>query len=193
MLDIAFPWSQNLPYVYPVAGPAQFITPYDILKSLGHVKNGKAAGPFGFVAEMLKGAPDNCCKIIADLKNAIMLEGKVRTDWSDGTTVSLFEGKGDGLDRSNCHGLKLTDHVLKGIERVVKKICGTVNVDELQFGFCPGQGRTDAIYILDSFKRSILQDTGNCTCHLLIWKRPSIECLERYCGGLFVSVVCQTD
>ena len=48
------------------------------------MKNGKAAGPSGVVAEMLKAAtPDTCCKIIADLMNAIIREGKVPADWSE--------------------------------------------------------------------------------------------------------------
>ena len=34
LLNIDFLWSQNLPHVDPVAGPAQFITPDHILKSL---------------------------------------------------------------------------------------------------------------------------------------------------------------
>ena len=122
MLNIQFPCSQNLPHVNPVAGPAQFITPDEILKSLRHMKNGKATGPSG-VAEMLKAAPDICCRIIANVMNAIILKGKVPADWSD----------------YSYHGLKLTDHVLKVIERVVENIIrDTVNTDEMQFGFCPG-------------------------------------------------------
>ena len=38
-------WSQNLPHVDPVAGPAQFITADYILKSLRHMKNGKVVEP----------------------------------------------------------------------------------------------------------------------------------------------------
>ena len=48
------------------------------------MKNGKAAEPSGVVAEMLKAAtPDTFCKIIADLMNAIIREGKVPADWSE--------------------------------------------------------------------------------------------------------------
>ena len=149
LLNIEFPWSQNLPYVDPVAGPAQFITPNDVLKSLRHMKDGKVAGPSGVVAEVLKAAPDICSKIIADLMNAIICDGKFPADWSDKIIVSLFKGKRDALDQNNYRGLKLTDHVLKDIERVVKSIIfETVNIDEMQFGFCPGRGTTDAIFIL---------------------------------------------
>ena len=62
------------------------------------MRNGKAAEPSGVIAEMLKTALDICCKIIADLMNAIKLEAKVPADWSDNIIVSLFKGKGDALD-----------------------------------------------------------------------------------------------
>ena len=132
MLNIEFPWSQILLHVDPVAGLAQFITPDDILKSLRHIQNTKPVGPSGVVAEMLKVAPDICCKIIEDLMNAIIFEGKVPTDWSDNIFVSSFKGKGDTLDPSNYCGLKSTDLVVKVIERVVGNITrDTVNIDEM--------------------------------------------------------------
>ena len=88
MLNIEFLWSQNLHHVDLVAVPAQFITPDDILKSLRHMKNGKVAGPSGVVSEMMKVAPDTCSKIMADMMNTIIHEGKVLADWSDSIIVS---------------------------------------------------------------------------------------------------------
>ena len=180
MLNIAFPWSQNLPHVDPFAGPVQFITPDDVLKSLRRMKNGKATGPSGVVAEMLKAATDICSKIIADLINAIIRERSVPPGWSDSMIVSFFEREGDTLNRNSYHGLKLTDHVLKVIERVVENIIHeTDNIDEMQFGFCSGRGTTDAIFILRQLQEKYLAKHRNCIWHLSIWKRPLIECLER--------------
>ena len=106
MLNIEFPWSQNFPHVDPVADPAHFITPDDLLKSLRRTKNGKAAGLSGVAAEMLKAAPDIYCKIIVDLMNAIIREEKVAVDWSNKIIVNLFKGKDDALYRNNYRGLK---------------------------------------------------------------------------------------
>ena len=96
MSNIEFLWSQSLPHVDPVAGPAQFITPDEVLKSLRHKKNGKAAGTSGVVAEMLRAAPDICYKIIADLISYVR-----ERFLQIGVTASLlvFKGKGDVLDR----------------------------------------------------------------------------------------------
>ena len=53
------------------------------------------------------------------------------------------------MERGNYRGLKLLDHALKVIERVVVKIVRKqVNIDDMQFGFMPGRGTTDAIFIL---------------------------------------------
>ena len=121
------------------------------------MKNGKGAAPSGVVVEMLKAAPDICCKIIADLMNAIIYEDKVPADWSDNIIVSLFKGKGDALNRNSYLGLRLADHVLKVIERMVENIIHeTVNMDKMQFGFCPGRGTTDAIFILRQLQEKYL-------------------------------------
>ena len=121
-MNIKFCVLETLPHIDPVAGPAQVITPDDILKSLRRMKNGKAAGPCIVAAKMLKATLDICCKINADLMNAIILEGTVPADRTDSIIVSLFKVKGGALDRSNYCGLKLIDHALKDIERVILNI-----------------------------------------------------------------------
>ena len=53
------------------------------------------------------------------------------------------------LWRGNYRGLKFLDHVMKGIERVIEKIIRErISIDDMQFGFVPGRGTTDAIFIL---------------------------------------------
>ena len=80
LLNIEFTWSQNLPHVDDVVSLAQVIIPDNVLKSLKRMINGKAAGPSGVVAEMLKAALDICSKNIADLVNAVVCKGKVLAD-----------------------------------------------------------------------------------------------------------------
>ena len=88
--------------------------------------------------------------------NSIILEGKFPADWND-NIVSFFKGKGDALDRSNYRGLKLTDHVPKVIARMVENIIrNTVNIDKMQFAFCPGRGTTDIIFILRQLQEKYL-------------------------------------
>ena len=94
--------------------------------------------------------------MIADFMNAAIHEGKVPADWSNSIVVSLFKGKGDALDHKDYCELKLTDHILKVIERVVENIHETINIDEMLLGFCPGQNTTDAIFILRQLQEKYL-------------------------------------
>ena len=61
----------------------------------------------------------------------------------------LYKGKGDALDRGNYRGLKLTEQAMKILERIVNcLIRQVVSIDNSQFGFVPGRGTTDAIFVV---------------------------------------------
>ena len=65
------------------------------------------------------------------------------------TVVRKGKGGGEALGRGNYRGLKLTDQVMKLLERVLDFfICEMVNIDEMQFGFVPVRGTTDAIFLV---------------------------------------------
>ena len=48
--------------------------------------------------------------------------------------MNLYKGKGEALDRGNYRGLKLTDQIMKLLERVLDLLIREmVNIDEMQF------------------------------------------------------------
>ena len=52
------------------------------------------------------------------------------------------------MERGNNRGLKLTEQVMKVLERIVDSfITQVVSVDDSQFGFVPGRGTADAIFV----------------------------------------------
>ena len=57
--------------------------------------------------------------MIRDLAAAIIRVGKVPSDWEQSFIVCLYKGKGDALERGNYRGLKLTEQVMKVLERIV--------------------------------------------------------------------------
>ena len=70
-------------------------------------------------------------------------------DWEESFVLNLYKGKGDALDRGSYRGLKLTDQVMKLMERVLDFfIRKMVVIDDMQFGFVPGRVTTDAIFTL---------------------------------------------
>ena len=147
------------------------------------MKLGKSPCPSNVIAETLKASPDQCSQLIADLINAIVKEGKVPEEWNNSYIVSLFKGKGSTLDRGNYRSLKLTDKVLKVVERVIRDCIG---FDDMQFGFMPGRGSTDAIFIVRQLQENFSTKIKTFILLSLILKRLSIEYHVEYYGGLCV-------
>ena len=95
--------------------------------------------------------------MICDLKAAMICDGKVPSDWEQSITVCLYKGKGDALERSNYCGLKLTQQVMKILERIVDGLIRQlVSIDDSQFGFVPGRDTTDAIFVVRQLQEKYL-------------------------------------
>ena len=110
---------------------------------------GKAAGPSGIVAEMLKPVGEAGAVEVRDLIEDIISEGCIPTDWQESFIVNQYKGKGDALNRGNYRGLKLIEQAMKVLECVVEGLIRQrVEIDEMQCGFMSGCGTTDAIFIV---------------------------------------------
>ena len=59
-----------------------------VVKAITKMKTGKAAGPSGIVAEMLKASGDTGARLVADLANDMVRNGVIPSDWEDS-----FKGK----------------------------------------------------------------------------------------------------
>ena len=95
--------------------------------------------------------------MIHDLAAAIIRDGKVPSDWEQSFIVCLYKGKGEALERGNYCGLKLTQQVMKVLERIVDGLIRQlVSVDDSQFGFTPGRGTTDAIFVVRQLQEKYL-------------------------------------
>ena len=96
-------------------------------------------------------------KLIADLGNSMIRNGDMPADWEGSFIINLYKGKGDALERGNCRGLNLLDHVMTVMERVIVSIIrDRISIDNMQFGFMPGRGTTDAIFILRQLQEKYL-------------------------------------
>ena len=56
---------------------------------------------------------------VVGLTQGIISEGCILTDWQKSSIVDLYKGKRDALKRGNYMGLKLTQQVVKVLERAV--------------------------------------------------------------------------
>ena len=130
-------------------GPPLPVTKDLVRKALIKMKCGKAAGPSGIIAMMLKAAGEVGIELLTELTEVVFCNGVIPTDWQESFILNLYKGKGDALERGNYRGLKLTDQVMKLLELVLDSfIPEMVDIDAMQFGFVPGRGTTDAISII---------------------------------------------
>jgi len=158
LLNIEFPWKpEDLSTEHPVEGPSEQITLEMISRAVQKMGMNKAAGPSGIVAEMLKPSGNAGIRLIRDLIEAIILEERIPSEWEESYIVSLYKGKGDALERGNYRGLKLIDQVMKVLERVVEQLIRKkIQISDMQFGFMPGRGTTDAIFIVRQMQEKYL-------------------------------------
>ena len=95
--------------------------------------------------------------MICDLAVALASDGKVPSDWEQSFIVCLYKGKGDALEIDNYPGLKLREQVMKILERIVDSLIRQlVSIDNFQFGFVPGRGITDAIFVVRQLQEKYL-------------------------------------
>ena len=157
LLNTEFDWDpDHLSYQPPVEGPPIPITIDMVKKAISQMKAGKAPGPSGIVVEMIRAAGDMGASMIRDLGAAIIRDGKVPSDWEQSFIVCLYKGKADAMERGNYRGLKLTEQVMKILEKIVDGIRQLVSIGDSQFGFVPGRGTTDAIFVVRQLQEKYL-------------------------------------
>ena len=140
-----------------VQGPMCMFSENEITEALKKCSSGKAAGPSGVVSEMIAASGDVGIKWMTDLCNNILLEGRTPSDWSKSVLVPLYKNKGDPLVCGSYRGIKLLEQSMKLYERVLEsRIRSKVNIDHMQFGFMPGKGTTDAIFIVRQVQEKFL-------------------------------------
>ena len=119
--NVEFLWSKEDSSVEDLVLGAPTLASQEMVeKSINKVKKGKAPGPSGVATEMLKASSDIWSKMIADLTNSIICDNAMPNKWNDSIIISLHKGKGEALDRGDYRGLKLTEHILKVIERIIE-------------------------------------------------------------------------
>ena len=112
LLHVEFEWpSDLLPEAAPVEDPALPVILDIICKALRKVKRGKAAGPSGVIAEILKASGEEGITMLRHLTEKAFSEGATPRDWEESCIINLYKDKGDALDRSSYQGLKLPDQL----------------------------------------------------------------------------------
>ena len=119
-----------------------------VKKAISQIKAGKASGPSGIVVEMILAAGDTGASMTRDLTQSFAMARYPLSSF----IVCLYKGKWEGgvcTGMGNYHGLKLTEQVMKILERIVDGLIRQlVSIDDSQFGFVTGRGTTYAIFVV---------------------------------------------
>ena len=87
-----------------------------------------------------------------------VLDGKgMPDDLVLNVVVPIFKGKEDAMSCMAYRGVKLLEHAMKKVEKVLeRRLLHVVKADKIQFGFIPGKGTVDAVFILRRLQEEYL-------------------------------------
>ena len=90
-------------------------------RALQDTKRAKASGPSGVTVEYRKYLGDVGVEWLKNLLNRILVEVKIPEDWAYSELVTIYKEKGDQMEYSNYRGIKLPEHGLKVLEKMLDK------------------------------------------------------------------------
>ena len=140
-------------------GPEVVIERVKVKKALKRMKAGKAGDRTEVTSDMLLALGDDGIDWLTVLLNKVWKQDETPDDWKHCVLIPIFKGKGSILNCGEYRGVKLLEHGMKVYERIIDSRLGKqqVAVDEIQFGFMPGKGTTDATFILGQAQEKSLE------------------------------------
>ena len=131
-----------------VQGPIEEVTLAEVEKAIKAMKLGKAAGASAVSAEHIKASGMIGTEVMMRIANRVLDGEGIPDDWKHSVLVPLYKGKGDVRDCGAYRGVKLLEHGMKVVERVLeRRLRNVVTVNEMQCGFMPGRGTVDALFM----------------------------------------------
>ena len=122
----------------------------EVKRAIQQMKNGKSPGIDGLPAELFKNAGQDMMKWIHRLMANAWTQETIPDEWGRAIITPVFK-KGDHQKCENYRGISLLCHIFKAYERILETRLRAVVEDKLsnsQYGFRPGRGTTDAIFII---------------------------------------------
>ena len=132
-----------------VEGPVVCVSREEVLQELNDVKTGKAPGPLEVSLELIAASGGVGIQVMTEISMRVIGGFVMPVEWALSKMIPIFKGKGNVRNCSCYRAVKLLEHDMKVVKRVLeKKLCRIVSVDEIQYDFIPVSGKTDAVFIL---------------------------------------------
>ena len=91
-----------------------------------------------------------------EIQKRVWEEEQMPEEWKKSEIVPIYKQKGDPLECGNFRGIKLLEHGMTMFEKIVeRRPRKLITVNNMQFGFGPGKGTTDAVFIIQLQEKHI--------------------------------------
>ena len=131
-----------------VEGPMETVARNEIVEAMQTMKLGKATGPSEVSVEMIVASGEIGVKLMMELCRRVWDSRGMPDEWKTSVIVPIFKGKGDVISCGSYRGAKLLEHAMKIVEKVLERRIQTLVNLKMQFGFMPGKGTVNAIFIV---------------------------------------------
>ena len=109
-----------------------------MLQELNEMKTRKAPGPSEVSLELIAASGGVGILVMAEICQKVLEGFGMPDEWTLSIVVQIFKRKGDIRNCSYYGAVKLLEHGMKMVERVLeKRLYRIVTVDEMQLGFMP--------------------------------------------------------
>ena len=118
-------------------GPVEKVARNKIVEAVQSMKSRKASGPSKVSVEMIVASGKIGIKVMMELCQRLLDGRGMPDEWKTSVIVPIFKGKGDVMSYGSYRGVKLLEHAMKVVERVLERQIRTlVNLNEMQFDLC---------------------------------------------------------
>ena len=94
--------------------------PEEMAIAIKVMKPGKAAGPSEVCAEMIS-ASGVGVRVMVKLCQRVLNGKEIPDEWQTSVLIPIFKGKGDLRNCTTYRGVKLLEHAMKIVERVLER------------------------------------------------------------------------
>ena len=93
-----------------------------------------------------------------EIQKRVLGEEQMPEEWKKSEIVPIHKQKGDPLECGSFRGIKLLEHGMKMFEKILeRRLRKLITVNNMQFGFSPGKGTTDAVFIIQQLQEKHLE------------------------------------
>ena len=150
-----------------VEGPVVCVCREEVLQALDEIKTAKSPAPSEVSLELVAASGGVGIQVMAEICLKVLHGFGMPAEWALCIVVPIFKGKGDISNCSCYRAMKLLEHGMNLVERVLEnRLRRIVSVDEIQFGILPDRGTIDDVFILRRMQEEFHAKGKNVLCVL---------------------------